>query len=288
MSLTSLTAKRPLPTQTGIGLRAEHYQDVIEQQPNIPWFEVHSENYFGQGGKPHFYLEKIRENYPLSLHGVGLSLASSDDFNQEHLKKLKQLIQRYKPFLVSEHLCWSSINNFYLNDLLPFFYNEETLEYLIQRINTVQEYLDRQILVENITCYLQFKQSTIPESEFITEIAKRTGCGILLDVNNLYVNSQNHGWDCQKYLAALPKELIQEIHLAGYSENIIGDDKVLIDSHDHPVHQGVWDLYRQTIESFGAIPTLIEWDKSIPKIQVLMREAEKANQILEQQHAVIA
>lgn len=282
------TITRPKTEQTGVGLRAQHYQQIIEQRPRIPWLEVHSENYFGEGGKPHFYLEQIRQNYPLSLHGVGLSLASSDDFNNNHLKKLKLLIERYSPFLVSEHLCWSSINNHYLNDLLPFFYNEETLNYLIQRIHYVQDYLGRQILIENITSYVQFSQSIIPEYEFITEIAKRTGCGILLDVNNLYVNSRNHSWNCDKYLQALPKESIQEIHLAGFSENKVDDDQVLIDSHDHPVHSEVWDLYQQTIQHLGPKLTLIEWDKSIPELQVLMQEADKANKILEQQYAIVA
>lgn len=282
------TKIRPTIQKTGIGLRAQHYQQVMEEKPDIPWFEVHSENYFGEGGKPHFYLEKIRELYPLSLHGVGLSLASTDDFNQDHLKKLKQLIARYSPFLVSEHLCWSSVNQHYLNDLLPFFYNEETLKYLIQRINYVQDYLNRQILIENISCYLQFTSSVIPEYEFIAEISKQTGCGILFDINNLYVNSKNHGWDCQKYFAALPKESIQEIHLAGFSENIVDNHKILIDSHDHPVHQPVWNLYQQAIEFLGPKPTLIEWDKSIPELHVLIQEAEKANNILEQHYAVVA
>ena len=267
----------PIPAKTGIGLRAQHYLDVLNTKPGVGWLEVHSENYFAEGGPPHYYLEQIRSLYAISLHGVGLSIGSSDPLNQTHLKKLKTLITRYQPLYVSEHLCWGSVGGYYLNDLLPMPYTEEALQYMVQRISQIQEHLGRQILIENISSYLQYRDSVIPEWEFIAAVASSTGCGILLDVNNIYVNAVNHQFDPLQYLQAIPREAVKEIHLAGFDSNGEG----LIDTHGKAVAAEVWDLYRNAVHRIGRIPTLIEWDTDIPALQVLLREAEKADRILE-------
>lgn len=267
----------PIPAKTGIGLRAQHYLDVLNTKPGVGWLEVHSENYFAEGGPPHYYLEQIRSLYAISLHGVGLSIGSSDPLNQTHLKKLKTLITRYQPLYVSEHLCWGSVGGYYLNDLLPMPYTEEALQYMVQRISQIQEHLGRQILIENISSYLQYRDSVIPEWEFIAAVASSTGCGILLDVNNIYVNAVNHQFDPLQYLQAIPREAVKEIHLAGFDSN----GECLIDTHGKAVAAEVWDLYRNAVHRIGRIPTLIEWDTDIPALQVLLREAEKADRILE-------
>lgn len=282
MTLRSLFTKAyPIPPVAGIGLRAQHYQEVIARQPSIGWFEVHSENYFGEGGLPLHYLRLIRDNYPLSLHGVGLSLGSTDDLNYEHLDRLKKLITEFEPGLVSEHLCWSSINGHYMNDLLPLPYTEEALSLVAEHLHLVQDYLGRQLLIENISTYLEFTYSTIPEYEFIRALVQQTGCGILLDVNNLYVNSRNHGWSLIDYIEALPTDAIAEIHLAGFVSNPLATGSILIDSHNQPVASAVWALYEQTVKQIGQRPTLIEWDKDIPELDVLLGEADKATIILE-------
>lgn len=279
---------KPIPACAGIGLRPKHYQDVIETNPAVGWFEVHSENYFGKDGKPHFYLEKICQNYPLSFHGIGLSLGSADAINLAHLATLKKLIDRYLPTFVSEHLCWSSVGGHYLHDLLPLPYTEEALNLFVKHIHQVQEILNRQILIENISSYLQFTHTSIPEYQFVTEIAQRTGCGIVLDINNLYVNSVNHGWNAKEYLYNIPTEFVHEIHLAGFTENQFDYGAILIDTHSKPVAAAVWELYSQALQHLGAKPTLIEWDKDIPDFNVLLEEAQKANQILRRENVVIA
>ncbi|MFI4938308.1 MAG: DUF692 domain-containing protein, partial [Candidatus Berkiellales bacterium] len=223
--------KKNILKGAGIGLRAPHYQDIIDHKPNIGWFEIHSENYFGKGGKPHYYLEQIRQDYPFSFHGVGLSLGSVDALNMEHLQTLKNIILRFEPTLVSEHLSWSSINGRYFNDLLPLPYTSEVLTHLVSRIHQVQDFLQRTILIENISSYLQYHHSNIPEAELMREIAAKTGCGILLDVNNLYVNSQNHGMDTASYLQTLTVGSVQEIHLAGFTQNHFTGGSILIDTH---------------------------------------------------------
>jgi len=288
MPFTKLKGDNPIPARAGIGLRAPHYRDVIETRPDVSWFEVHSENYFGDGGAPLFYLEQTRAHYPLSLHGVGLSLGSADPLNMAHLRKLKALIQRFEPGLVSEHLCWSSIGGRYLNDLLPLPYTEEALKHITERIGQAQDFLGRQILIENVSSYLQYKHSTIPEWEFITEVARASGCGILLDVNNIYVSAVNHGFDAGQYLQAIPVTAVQEIHLAGFAVNHYPDGDVLIDDHGSPVHANVWALYHTAVRRFGPIPTLIEWDSDIPALSVLLQEAHKAEAILEENHALVA
>ncbi len=272
---------RTIPAQAGIGLRAPHYQDILTQKPNIGWFEVHSENYFGKGGKPLEYLEKIRAEYPLSLHGVGLSLGSTDPLDQQHLEKLKGLVARFQPGLISEHICWSSVKGQHLNDLIPLPYTEESLKRMMQKINRVQEILQQQILIENISSYLQYSHDTIPEYEFISTVAKQSGCGILLDVNNLYVNHINHAWDIQHYLQQIPVAFVKEIHLAGYTENILAQSRILIDTHNQKVSQPVWQLYEKALQRFKKTPTLIEWDKDIPALELLLQEAQKAQSFMD-------
>lgn len=274
----------PIPARAGIGLRAPHYAEIIEQRPAIAWLEVHSENFFADGGKPHAILEQVRALYPISLHGVGLSLGSSDPLNQWHLQKLKCLIDRYQPGLVSEHLAWNSVDNRYLNDLLPIPYTEEALWHIVARIQQVQEYIGRQILIENLSSYLQFRESYIPEWEFISEVARRSGCGILLDINNIYVNAHNHGFAPADYLEAIPPVAVKEIHLAGHSQ----EGNYLLDTHSQPVCEEVWQLYTQAITKFGQAPTLIEWDCDIPSLPVLLNEAQHAQCILEARHANVA
>lgn len=272
---------REKTTAIGIGYRPQHYSDLIRVKPPIGWLEVHSENYFGDGGKPQYDLAQLRKDYPLSFHGVGLSLGSADSLQKNHLLKLKNLIDIFSPILISEHLSWSGIGGRYLNDLLPLPYTEEWLNLLVDRINQVQFFLNRQILIENISTYLQFSHSTIPECEFLNELAQRSHCGILLDLNNLYVNSYNHGWDIDTYLTRISKNHIKEIHLAGFTENQVDDQVVLIDTHSKPIAGTVWDIYIKAIKHFGILPTLIEWDQEIPELDVLLKEAEKADKILQ-------
>ena len=272
-----------IAAQVGIGLRTPHYSELLDTLPPIGWFEVHSENYFGDGGQPLYFLERFRSHYPLSLHGVGLSLGSTDPLNSTHLRKLKSLVDRFEPGLVSEHLCWSSVGGQFLNDLLPLPYTEEALNHVVTRIGEAQDYLRRQILVENVSSYLQYKHSTIAEWEFLAEVSRRAGCGILLDVNNIYVSAENHQFDPLTYLDAIPAHAVQEIHLAGFDSN--GD--CLIDTHGKPVFDAVWPLYAHSIERLGPKPTLIEWDTNIPPLDVLLGEAWKARGILERQNATI-
>ena len=279
MNASSLSARpaSPIPTGVGIGLRTPHYRELLESLPPIGWFEVHSENYFGDGGQPLYFLERFRCHYPLSLHGVGLSLGSTDPLNPTHLKKLKTLTDRFEPGLMSDHLCWSSVGGQFLNDLLPLPYTEEALDYVVTRIGEAQDYLRRQIVVENVSSYVQYKHSTIPEWEFLAEVAHRAGCGILLDVNNIYVSSVNHGFDPRRYIDAIPANAVQEIHLAGFDSN----GECLIDTHGKPVFEAVWPLFAHTIDRLGPKPTLIEWDTDIPTLDVLLGEAWKARAILE-------
>jgi len=274
-----------IPARAGIGLRTPHCREMIESRPAAAgWLEVHSENYFGDGGQPHAFLETLRADYPLSLHGVGLGLGSTDPLDSEHLRRLAQLIERYQPGLISEHLCWSAAGGRHLNDLLPLPYTEEALAHVVQRILRTQEFLGRAILIENVSSYLRFTHSTIPEWEFLAEAARRTGCGILLDVNNIYVSAVNHGFDAQCYLAAIPAQAVQEIHLAGYDDS----GACLIDTHGTAVSDPVWSLYRDAIRRLGERPTLIEWDTDIPALDVLLAEARQADAILQDAHAVAA
>ena len=273
-----------IPVSSGIGLRAPHVREIVDSGPDLGWVEVHSENYFGDGGQPHRFLERIRADYPLSLHGVGLGLGSADPLDLEHLRKLARLIERYEPGLVSEHLCWSAAGGRHLNELLPLPYTEEALDHVCGRVDALQDTLRRRVLIENVSGYLEFRHSSIPEWEFLAEVARRSGCAILLDVNNVYVNAMNHGFDARAYLAAMPADAVQEIHLAGFDAS----GPCLIDTHGTPVAHEVWSLYRETIARLGPRPTLIEWDTDIPPLATLIAEAAKAEAILEQSHAVAA
>ncbi len=274
-----------IPAQAGIGLRAGHYREIAATAPEIGWLEVHSENYFGTGGAPLDYLDKVRADYPLSLHGVGLSLGSADPLDMGHLASLKALIGRCEPDLVSEHLAWCSVGGRYLNDLLPVPYTEEVLDYVVGRVERAQEYLGRSILIENLSSYLEYRRSTLPEGEFLAALARRAGCGILLDINNLYVSAHNHGFDPCAYLRAIPAGAVRELHLAGHTVKPLGNRQILIDSHDRPVAPAVWALYASAVERIGPRPTLIEWDSDLPALSVLLAEAEKADRILESHRA---
>lgn len=276
---------KPSLQLTGIGLRAQHYQEFLETRPGVAWVEVHSENYFGDGGKPLHHLETIRKDYPVSLHGVSLSLGSADELNWHHLKQLAELNRRISPCLISDHLSWSSINGQYLHDLLPLPYTEEALTHLVSKIKQVQDYLGKQILIENISSYISIHSSTIPEWEFLTEVAKQSGCGILLDVNNIYVSAKNLGFNAEKYLASIPSAYVQEIHLAGFTTRMINEREVLVDSHNQLVVPAVWDLYRHAISLLGTKPTIIEWDSDLPSLETLYSEATHAEQIMRETYA---
>jgi uncharacterized protein (UPF0276 family) len=274
----------PLPPAAGIGLRAPHVAQVDAERPPVAWLEVHSENYYIDGGPALAALERIRRDYPLSLHGVGMSLGSTDPLDRAHLAKLARLVARTEPALVSEHLCWSGVGGRHLNDLLPLPYTEEALAHVCTRVAEVQDALGRELAVENVSSYLAFADATIPEWEFVAAVARRTGCRLLVDVNNIYVNACNHGFDADAYLAAMPPDAIAEIHLAGFEAR--GD--ILIDTHGAPVAPAVWALYRRAIERFGPRPTLIEWDTDIPPLATLLREAATAQSMLEARDAVAA
>ena len=273
-----------IPVRAGIGLRAPHHHEILAAAPAVGWLEAHSENYFADGGPAIAALERARERYPVSLHGVGLSLGSTDLLDVEHLRKLKALIARVEPGLVSEHLSWSSVNGRFLNDLLPLPYTEEALRHVCARVCEVQEHLNRQILVENISSYYLFAHSTIPEWEFVAAVAQRTGCGLLLDVNNIFVSATNHQFDPSRYLQAIPVRAVGEIHLAGHESN----GELLVDTHSRPVCDAVWALYRHAIRRIGEVPTLIEWDNDLPELSVLVAEAHKADVISREVHALAA
>ena len=256
----------------GIGLRAPHYAEILERRPTLGFLEVHSENFFGAGGAPLDWLERFRAAYALSFPGVGLSLGSADPIDERHLAKLEALTRRFEPALVSEHLCWSSAGARHANDLLPLPYTEESLDHVVERIERVQERLARVILVENVSSYLQFEHSTIPEWEFVGEAARRSGCRVLLDVNNIWVNSVNHGFDARRYFSAIDARAVGEIHLAGFERA----GELLIDTHGARVSAEVWALYAAALARLGPRPTLIEWDTDIPALDVLLDEARIA------------
>ena len=275
----------PIPTSAGIGLRFPHHDPVLAEKPPVAWLEVHPENYMG-GGKPIAYLDRIRRDYPISLHGVGLSLGSADGLDAAHLARLRRLADRIEPSLVSEHLSWSALDGVHFPELLPLPLTEEALAVVSQNVEVMQDFLGRRILIENPSSYLRFRHSTIPEWEFITAVAQRTGCGILCDVNNIYVSACNHGFDPRRYLKALPPEHIGEIHLAGHKLRHFDDGRTIrIDDHGSRVCDEVWALYGDAIARFGRVPTLIEWDTHVPPLAVLVDEASKAHRILETETA---
>lgn len=281
MSLASASAGDRIPPRGGVGLKAEHYRTIIETLPDVGFFEVHAENYMGAGGPPHRYLSAIRERYPLSLHGVGLSIGADRPLERAHLDRLKELIRRYRPGLFSEHLAWSSHKAGFFNDLLPVPYTFEALVRIADHIDQVQNTLGRQMLLENPSTYVAFAESSYSEVDFIAELVRRTGCGLLLDVNNVFVASINQQWDPIAYIEAFPLPHVQEIHLAGHAgETDDKDQPLLVDSHDRPVGQIVWDLFDRAVRLVGPVPTLIEWDANVPDWPTLKREAERAEAIM--------
>jgi uncharacterized protein (UPF0276 family) len=276
---------------SGIGLRSAHYRDFLDANFFVddsvahaaPGFvEVHSENFFGRGdaplrGVPRQLLERVRSEFALSLHGIGLSLGAAQLPQNTHLQQLKWLVDDFDPLFVSDHLAWVGIDDVYANDLLPLPYTEESLQVIVDNIDAVQNYLERTLLLENPSRYLDFSHSTIAESEFLNAVARRTGCGILLDVNNVFVSASNLGFDARAYIAAIDPEAVREIHLAGFSQSSGESGNWLIDTHNHPVDERVWQLYAYALERLGDKPTLIEWDADLPALHILLDEKNKAD-----------
>lgn len=265
----------------GIGLRPAHLARILAERPPVAWFEVHSENLFAAGGPFRAALDEVRTIYPLSLHGVGLSLGSAGAFPAAHLARLKDVVRQYRPALVSDHLCWGAAGGRHSNDLLPLPHTEAARDLLVDRIRQVQDALGREFLVENISSYLQFRDAAMPEWEFVAQVVDRAGCGLLLDVNNLYVNSINHGFDAGTYLHAMPVDAVREIHLAGFTRKEDVGVPLLIDTHDHPVAEPVWTLYADAVSRFGRVPTLVEWDQDLPGLEILLGEAARAQEVLD-------
>ena len=281
MTDTRNPAHRDRPLLAGIGLRHPHHRDFAATRPATGWIEVHSEN-FMRGGPPADLLADLRRDYPVSLHGVGLSLGSAGDLDARHLDQLAALVERIEPALVSEHVSWSVADGRYLNDLLPLPYTEEALGVLVDHIDDVQTRLGREIAIENPSTYLQLDGAEMDEATFVAEAVRGSGCRLLLDVNNVYVSARNHGFDAHAYLDAMPAERVAEIHLAGHTLKSIGGVELRIDDHASPVPDAVWELYRRTIGRIGPRPTLIEWDAEIPALDTLLAEAAKADRILDE------
>jgi uncharacterized protein (UPF0276 family) len=280
VSLETTSHASLIPAKAGIGLRFQHHQAVLDARPDVAWMEVHTENYMG-GGTPLRYLDAIRRDMPISLHGVGLSLGSAEGLDPAHLERIRQVAERIEPGLMSEHIAWSLIEGEYLADLLPLPMTDEALDIVCRHVDQTQSYMRRRILVENPSTYVTFRHSTIREWEFMAAVAERTGCGILCDVNNIYVNAQNHGWDASVYLAGLPPAAVEEIHLAGHAVRQLADGRTLrIDDHGSGVIPEVWALYQEALVRFGPVPTLIEWDNDVPPLEVLLDEADQAATLL--------
>jgi uncharacterized protein (UPF0276 family) len=270
-----------------VGFKPEHFAQIDAERQPVGFFEVHAENYMGGGGPPHAHLSRLRENYAVSIHGVGLSIGSLQPLDQDHLRRLKDVCDRYQPESFSEHLAWSTHDTTFLNDLLPLPYTGETLDQICRHIDEVQSKLGRQMLLENPATYLLFEESTYEETDFLDEVVKRSGCGLLLDINNVFVASTNHNTDPRSYLARFPIRHVREIHLGGHSET--SDElgaPLLIDSHDTPVRDPVWALYAEVVARIGPVATLIEWDNDVPDWPVLRSEAEAAEVIL--RHSALA
>ena len=282
MSITSR-----LPARAGVGFKPAHFRDILATLQPLGFFEVHAENYMGAGGPPHAQLAALRQRYTLSLHGVGLSIGSMQPLDRDHLARLRSLCDRYEPESFSEHLAWSSHDGVYFNDLLPLPYTEATLRRVCDHIDQVQEAIRRPMLLENPSTYVVFRDSTMSETDFIRGVARRTGCGLLLDVNNVFVSATNHGFSALDYLSDFPLANAGEIHLAGHAEQSDDEgDLLLIDSHDGPVADAVWKLFEIVISWCGSIPTLIEWDSNIPDWPVLKAEAAAAQKILDRCHTI--
>lgn len=262
-------------TGFGLGLRTEHYRDFVEDKPRVDWLEVISENYMVPGGKPLHYLDTIRRDHPMVMHGVSLSIGSSDSLNLDYLRDLKALADRIQPAWISDHLCWTGVDHHNLHDLLPMPYTEEALAHLVRRVSMVQDFLGRRLLLENVSSYVAFAGDEMTEWEFIGELVRRADCELLLDVNNVYVSSRNHGFDPHGFIDAIPRERVRQIHLAGHEDN----GSYVVDTHDHPVCDAVWALYRYTVGRLGAVPTMIERDDHIPPLAELLAELDVARRI---------
>ena len=282
------TVHGPVPARAGIGLRSPHHAAILETASPPAWLEVHTENYFHAGGPAVRALERARARYPLSLHGVGLGLGSADPIDRDHLELVRDAVRRYEPGLVSEHACWGHVDGEHFNDLLPLPYTEEAVEHLAARVREVQDFLGRQILVENLSAYVSFASSQLTEGEFLAAVVERSGCGLLLDVNNACVNAANLGLDLDAFFAALPGRAVQEIHLAGHSRRRVGTRELLIDDHGSAVCDDVWAWYDDALRRFGPVPTLIEWDNDVPPLATLLAEAARAEQRLQRHHAAAA
>jgi uncharacterized protein (UPF0276 family) len=279
---------RPVPARAGIGLRSRHHADLLVQRPDLGWLEAHTENYFHLGSPAARILERLAESYPLSLHGVGLGLGSAAPIDRTHLTRVRDALRHFQPALVSEHACWTHCDGEHYNDLLPLPCTEEAVAHLAARVGEVQDFFGRRILLENLSAYVAFATSSMSEGEFLAAVVARSGCGLLLDVNNLYVNSRNLGADPAAFLAALPVDAVQEIHLAGHSRRRVGDRDFLIDDHGSAVTPEVWALYDRAIARFGPVPTLIEWDTDVPRLDVLVAEARIAERRLAEARARVA
>lgn len=274
-----MTADR-LP-RAGAGLKPEHQRHILDARPDVGWFEVHAENYMGAGGPPHHFLERVRALYPLSVHGVGLSIGSAGGMAPGHLSRLKAVVNRYQPFIVSEHLAWSTHEGTFLNDLLPLPYTEATLSLVARHVDEAQMVLGRRILIENPSTYLRFDGEEMPETDFLRALARRSGCGLLLDINNVVVSAANHGFDPRAYLESFPHEHVGEIHLAGHAVLENDDDALFVDTHDRTIAPEVWSLFRDVIARRGVRPTLIEWDSDVPAWPDLEAEVHQARSIMQ-------
>jgi len=262
----------------GLGLRVDHYETILNSEPAVDWFEIISENYLVPGGKPLHYLDRIRERYPLVMHGVSMSIGSTDPLNVDYLKQLKELARRVEPAWISDHLCWTGVHGTNLHDLLPLPYTEETIAHVAARIREVQDYLGRQMLIENVSSYVSYAQSQLSEWDFLRTVCERADCLLLFDVNNVYVSSVNHGFDPLDYLNGIPAERVQQMHLAGHEDH----GRYIIDTHDHPVPDPVWELYAQALRRFGPVSTMIERDDNIPPLDELVTELDHARRIAAQ------
>lgn len=272
-----MSRRSSVPAVTGIGLKPQHYQSVLDGRPGVGFFEVHTENYMGAGGPPHHYLEAVRRDWALSMHGVGLSMGSADGLDAAHLERVAAVVSRYEPALVSEHVSFSAAGGVYMNDLLPVPYTKDALAVMARNVDALQDRLGRRVLMENPSAYLAYRVTDMTEPEFLSELVRRTGCGLLLDVNNVFVSASNTHFDATAYLDAFPMEAVGEIHLAGHHVTEAGGRALRIDDHGSRVAPEVWDLYSRVLARTGDAPTLIEWDTDVPTLDVLLEEAATAN-----------
>lgn len=275
---SSVFESEPIPARAGIGLKSKHVPEILDTKADIGFFEVHAENYMGAGGLPHAQLHAIRENYPISIHGVGMSIGGEGGLDADHLARFKAVVSRYEPGMVSEHLAWSTHDDVFYNDLLPVPYTQRALHRVVEHVDRVQNEIGRQILIENPSTYIVFEQSEMSEVCFMAEIAKQSGCGLLFDVNNVFVSATNHGYSPTEYIDEYPLGSVKEIHLGGHAtDQDDHGDKLLIDAHDREVCDDVWALYARVLKKTGPLPSLVEWDNDVPEWSVLAAEAARAD-----------